>query len=564
MRSHWIDNPPLSPQDSDRLDQLYQSLSRESRLFLGYPCNQVFDYRPLYRFMDFPMNNVGDPFLASNYHLNTLELEREVLEIFRQLTQAAENEVWGYVTNGGTEGNHYGLFLARELFPEGMVYYSQDAHYSIDKILRALGLKNIMIRSDEQGRMDLDDLRETLRIHRDVPPILCVTIGTTMKGAVDDVVGIRQIFSDLAITRHYIHADAALGGMIMPFIETPPPWNFAAGIDSIAISGHKMIGSPMPCGVVLARKQYVDRIAQSVEYIDTLDTTLSGSRNAITPLFLWYAFHTVGIEGFQRMVPECLAVADYAIDQLNDLDRQAWRHPYSNTVVFDRPPQTLTHRWQLACQGPLSHLITMPHVTRSQIDQFIAEMKQSTAPLLPSVTAVAPCEAHIADHGEEIILVGGTEKPLLTDISVALASAGISIEALSAAKVDQGSVIRLQVSDRDRALTLLNQTLNGGRSYGQACELGSDKAADILSLVDYQAVSDEALLVELEDQAGSLATLMKQCRDQDIVIRSVRLLWRGKQRALVEIATSEPEKLRALTVKILELGPEPTISAPAP
>ena len=42
--------------------------------------------------------------------------------------------------------------------------------------------------------------------------------------------------------------------MILPFVDDPPPWNFAAGIDSIAISGHKMIGSPLPCGVALARK----------------------------------------------------------------------------------------------------------------------------------------------------------------------------------------------------------------------------------------------------------------------------------------------------------------------
>ncbi len=295
MRSQQFPQQTLSPHDSSRLDQLYEAFQVENESFLGYPCNGVFDYSPLYRFLEFPVNNVGDPFLASNYHLNTHEFECEVLETFRQLTAAPAGSTWGYVTNGGTEGNHYGLFLARELFPDGIVYYSQDAHYSIDKILRCLNLNSIMIRSQTDGRIDLDDLRETLKIHRDVPPIICATVGTTMKGAVDDLAGIQTIIRDLALSRHYIHADAALGGMILPFMDNPPPWNFTAGIDSIAISGHKMIGSPVPCGVVLAKKSNVDRIAQSVEYIGTLDTTLTGSRNGITPLFLWYALNTIGL-----------------------------------------------------------------------------------------------------------------------------------------------------------------------------------------------------------------------------------------------------------------------------
>ena len=37
----------------------------------------------------------------------------------------------------------------------------------------------------------------------------------------------------------------------------------------------------------------------SIEYVGTLDTTIPGSRNAFTPLMLWYAFHTVGEEGIR-------------------------------------------------------------------------------------------------------------------------------------------------------------------------------------------------------------------------------------------------------------------------
>ncbi len=546
MQSQWLSKFPLSTEDQQRLDQFYQKICQESDLFLGYPCNGQFDYSPLFRFLRFPMNNVGDPYLPSNYHLNTHVYECEVLEIFQRLTQAPQGTIWGYVTNGGTEGNHYGLFLARELLPDSIVYYSQDAHYSIDKVLRCLNLHSIMIRSQADGRMDLDDLKQALRIHRDIPPIVCVTIGTTMKGAVDDVAGIQEIFRELALSRHYLHADAAFGGMVLPFIDDPPPWNFQSGIDSIAISGHKMIGSPIPCGVVLAKKVNAERIAQSVEYIGTLDTTLSGSRNALTPLFLWYAFHTIGMSGFKTIIQGCLKVADYAVEQLNRLGRHAWRHPYSNIVVFDRPSLTVTQRWQLACHGSFSHLITMPHVTTAQVDQLVMDIKATEPVTIDDRVSFATGKPIIGGSDQEIVVVGSADTNLLTEVSAALASARISIEALTAVKVEEGSVIKLRVSDRRRALMILNQALDIGRDYGQSRPFGTEEASRILSQIDFQAVSGDALLVQLENKAGSLATLMKQFREHKIPIRSVRLLWRGKDKAVVEMTSSDRDKLKTL------------------
>ncbi len=373
----------LSVNDQGRLDALYERLTAEREGFIGYPCTANFDYSPLYRFLEFSTNNVGDPFVESNYHLNTHDFEREVLAQFMDLTAAPPHASWGYVTNGGTEGNLYGLFLARETLPDGMVYYSEDTHYSVNKILRCLHVRNIMIKSRPDGSMDLDDLRETLRIHRDVPPILFANIGTTMTGAIDDLAGIRQILSDLAISRHYIHADAALHGMILPWVDRPQPWNFAAGIDSLAISGHKFIGAPFPCGIALAKKTHVDRIARGIDYIGSLDTTLSGSRSGLAALFLWYALRSIGRAGFRERVANCLEMADYAIDQLEAVGRNPWRHENSPIVVFDRPPASITSKWQIAIHDQIGHVITMPHVTRNHIDRLTADL-----------AALEPVEAH--------------------------------------------------------------------------------------------------------------------------------------------------------------------------
>ena len=365
----------LQAETRQRLDELESKFEALAGHFLGYPTNQDFDYSALLPFLRYNVNNVGDPFHESGFRTNTHDIEREVIGHFADLMRLPDDEAWGYVTNGGTEGNMYGMFLARELFPDGIVYFSEDTHYSILKITRVLRTRNIMIKSQTSGEIDYDDLYESIRFNRDVPVIFMANIGTTMKGAIDDVRRVREIFEALAITQHYIHGDAALSGMILPFVDDPQPYTFADGFDSISISGHKLIGAPIPCGVVLSRKEYVARIARSIEYIGAMDTTLTGSRNGITPLMLWFAWERYGIAGFRKLVADMLGVAAYAVERFNSLGIPAWRNRNSATVVFPRPPADIIEKWQLAPYESIAHLITMGHVTREQIDQLGEEIR---------------------------------------------------------------------------------------------------------------------------------------------------------------------------------------------
>lgn len=368
----------MSPADQSRLDQLFARFSELRPRSVGYPCNQSFDYSPLFRFLEFAANNVGDPFAGSNYRLNTHEFEREVVQEFARLAEAPDGDWWGYCTGGGTEGNMYGLYVARELHPTGLVYFSEDTHYSVAKILRLQHTRNIMIKSQENGQLDYDDLHETLRIHRDVPPIIFANIGTTMKGAIDDLAKVREILDDLAIGESYIHADAALSGMILPFVERPQPWNFAHGADSISISGHKLLGCPLPCGIALAKKRHVDRIARSVEYVGALDTTISGSRSAITPLMLWHRLKTLGDAGIREIVSRSIAIAACAVEKLKAADIEAWRHDENSvTVVFPRPPESLMQKWVIAPRKKIGHIITLPPVSEAAIDELVADFAQA-------------------------------------------------------------------------------------------------------------------------------------------------------------------------------------------
>jgi histidine decarboxylase len=363
-----------------RLDALYERISQQNEAALGYPSAKDLDVGELVRFLSFPLNNIGDPFAEGTYQVQTREFEREVLAFFAQLLRAPQDDWWGYVTGGGTEGNLYGLYLARELLPTGIVYFSEHTHYSVSKSLHFLGMRHIMIRAQSNGEFDYDDLRETLRIRRDVPPIVFANIGTTMTEARDDIHKIREIMDSMAIHDRYIHSDAALDGAYAPFVEPRPAFDFADGADSVSISGHKFLGAPIPCGVVLARKQNVSRIARSVDYIGSLDTTITGSRSGFTPLVLWRRLQTLGMNGLRERAHAALDLAAYAERRLRAAGIAAWRNPSALTVVFPRVDVLVREKWQLATQGEISHLIVMPGITKAQIDAFVEDVRAANNP----------------------------------------------------------------------------------------------------------------------------------------------------------------------------------------
>lgn len=361
------------------LTQLKNYLSKideRSKTFIGYPGATDFDYSELYPFLKYNLNNVGDPLMDSHVDMHTKNFEREVLLFFAELFNAPQKNWWGYVTNGGSEGNLYALYLARELYPNAMVYYSEATHYSVQKNIHLLGMSSIIIRCKENGEMDYSDLEQTIQMHRHQPAVILANIGTTMTEAKDDVATIKNILQNYAIKNCYIHCDAALAGTYLALLEEGA-FDFRSGADSIAISGHKFIGSPMPCGVVLVKKSNKDRIGRAVSYIGTSDTTITGSRNAITPLFLWYAINKLGKQGFLQRAKESIRVAEYAVEKLKQAGIAAWKNPNALTVVFPSPPETVCHKWQLASENGISHLICMPGITNQHIDSFVSDLEKA-------------------------------------------------------------------------------------------------------------------------------------------------------------------------------------------
>lgn len=335
------------------------------------------------------LNNAGDPWIQGNSQMHSKDFEIEALDFVADLYGIKDN-YWGYVTSGGTEGNLYGAYMAREYFEshgERPTYlYSSASHYSIPKNGRLLYLPRKEIPSLSHGEMNYKELAKTLmeienQQGKKTPLILNINIGTTMSGAIDQLDQINSILekANWPKDKVLIHADAALLGFIYPFMENFIDL-FKNGVTSIAVSGHKFPGAIHPCGIVLANKTIHEKAfgEQWVPYVGTSDSTISGSRNGFLALNLWYIFKKKGRSGFQKEAHLCVENAKYLAQKLKDQGVLNVHHfPHQNIVTFNKPSSDMIKKYQLATQGELAHVVVMQHITKARIDLFCRELRGS-------------------------------------------------------------------------------------------------------------------------------------------------------------------------------------------
>jgi histidine decarboxylase len=384
MAATWTHHSPPALSGEERiaagLAELRSHLDQARPRIIGFPSATDLDLTALWPFFNELLNNVGDPYSGSAFPANTKPVEREVVDWFADLLRAPAEDRWGYVTTGGTEGTEFGLLQARTLHPNAIVYYAHPAgHYSIPKLAAKLRMPAIAVRSRPDGAMDRRDLRRQLCARRGQPAAVVATIGSTMTEAVDDVREIRRILDQIPVPRAYIHADAALSGI--PLALQPPGaragFDLADGADSVSISGHKFLGSPMPSGIVVTRRSLKDRLTNPLDMLGTQDATIGGSRSGHAPLVLWYAIHLHGLAGLRRRTRTARDLAQYTVDALTDIGWPAWRHPHAMTAVLDAPPAAILQTWAMPVVAGRSHIITLPRLAREHIDAFVSDLAAS-------------------------------------------------------------------------------------------------------------------------------------------------------------------------------------------
>ncbi|KAM1354458.1 hypothetical protein PS2_028594 [Malus domestica] len=82
-----------------------RTLIERTKRHLGYSYNLDFDYGALTQLQHFSINNLGDPFIKSDYGVHSRQFEVGVLDWFAPLWEIEKNEYWGYITNCSEEAS---------------------------------------------------------------------------------------------------------------------------------------------------------------------------------------------------------------------------------------------------------------------------------------------------------------------------------------------------------------------------------------------------------------------------------------------------------------------------
>jgi glutamate/tyrosine decarboxylase-like PLP-dependent enzyme len=262
------------------------------------------------RLLPFSPNNLGN----WSRQDNTGEQISEKIEgqLIRQMTDLYGGETAdceGYVTAGATEGNIFCAWLGRNdllksIDKPPVLIVNSLTHYSIAKAGNLLGLKQAVCpvgRKWSFDRISLRTLMTDLNRSGCESFLLPLTVGYTFTGTADDIDEITEEVRELEDTlkiRTFIWVDAALSGMIEPFIGSGflPLKNRL--INGLVVDFHKYAGVPYPAGLVLYRKRFRRSIERHVGYLDYYDSTLLGSRTGIAAIACWYMINRLGRKGY--------------------------------------------------------------------------------------------------------------------------------------------------------------------------------------------------------------------------------------------------------------------------
>ncbi|MDQ3859218.1 MAG: aminotransferase class V-fold PLP-dependent enzyme, partial [Actinomycetota bacterium] len=259
--------------------------------------------------------------LAAAFNVNAMlwrtgpaatELEELVVDWLRQLVGLADG--WhGHIEDTASTSTLAALAAARELRPGGVVLCSQEAHSSVEKDARILGLELRRLPVDEEFRLRPDALATALA--RERVAAVVATVGTTSTTAVDPVAAIAELCERDGA---WLHVDAAYAGSAMVCEELRWAFEGVGRADSLVVNPHKWLFTPMDCSVFYTRRPSVLQDAFSLlpEYLRTnVDdvTNLMDLGPALGRRFralkLWTVIRCYGREGLQTLIREHVRLA---------------------------------------------------------------------------------------------------------------------------------------------------------------------------------------------------------------------------------------------------------------
>ncbi len=258
--------------------------------------------------------------------------ETEVIEILLRLFRAPAGAT-GSITTGGTESIFMAVKTARDwkAATTPNIVVPRTAHAAFDKAAALLGLEVRRMATSPEFRADVGGMAgaidgNTIMIVGSAPPYAY--------GVVDPLPAI----ADLA-TLHglWMHVDACVGGMVLPFARDLgyelPPFDFSLpAVTSVSIDLHKYGYAFHGCSALLLRREALSAYqryhfeAWPVGAYTTMN--FAGSRGGGPIASAWAIMRYLGYEGYRDRVSRLLQAKQRLMDGVGRIP---------GLIVFGRP-----------------------------------------------------------------------------------------------------------------------------------------------------------------------------------------------------------------------------------
>ena len=288
---------------------------------------------------------VFNPQLAAWSHAPyAIEIENYlVLELGKKFGYTPD-KIEGVFTTGGSEANLTAILCALNhsfsnfskdglfgLSKRPMIYCSLEAHHSIDKAAKILGLgrgslRKIRVNSNLQ--IDIDELKLAIQhdIHEGKQPFIIIgTAGTTGVGSIDDLVSLRTLADDFNL---WFHVDAAYGGGAILDKQLKPFFKGIEQSDSITFDAHKWMSLSACVGVFLTSHKtilkktfntitasYMPSDTKNLDVVNPYLQSIQWTRRFIG-LRLYLSLRIFGWKGYEEIIAYQTKIGEYLKEQL--------------------------------------------------------------------------------------------------------------------------------------------------------------------------------------------------------------------------------------------------------
>lgn len=314
----------------------------------------------------FSAANLGDPGL----YPGTTKIEDLLIESLGELMH--HKTAGGYATSGGTESNLQAIRIAKKLKPVARpnIVVPASAHFSFDKTCDILGIEMRTCPYGDNYTVDTNKMAEL--VDKNTIAVAAVA-GTTEYGMIDDVPAVAKISMEHDI---FCHVDAAFGGLVIPFLPNPKPFDFAVkGVDAISLDPHKMGMSTIPCGALLLRDaENFGCLNVDTPYLTVKqECTLAGTRPGADVAGAYAVIKHLGREGFTALVEGCMENTRRLVEGMEAFGYRRVVDPVMNVAAFSGGEGPSGWKISRTREGHL-RFVVMPHVTRDVVENFLVSV----------------------------------------------------------------------------------------------------------------------------------------------------------------------------------------------